>query len=181
MDYRKHRPAGEPFDRRNAFRLARELAALGLPVGMWLYRGDAAASLARAGVRPDDLFVHLRQAQKRVTATRETDRMAVAMREADLCVPLFARQDRPPMYARAAALAWRLAVARPPGAWFPFPSARLAVWLDIHRNTADGLVCELEDDGLIAVRRNKAGQTVWDSRVGRAREVTFVGPRPEGD
>jgi hypothetical protein len=162
------------FDKRNALRLTRELRASGSPLErVWVECLENACD--RLGVEPRALRRFLERSWGATKVGRCRDRWHKAADQAGESFGRFRDLLRHRRDAWAAALAFNLGeLARGEG-WFPFPSARLAEWLRVHRDTADAIVSRLEAAGLIEVRRDKKGRTAYRFKAGDAREVRWVG------
>jgi Mn-dependent DtxR family transcriptional regulator len=65
--------------------------------------------------------------------------------------------------ARLLALAFHLSRVRG-GDWGGFGSARIAIWLGVHRNTVDADVKRLESAGLLQARKDHNGKVVYSYR-----------------
>ncbi len=89
----------------------------------------------------------------------------------------FSVPGEPAYFSRVLALAYHLTPADP-AAWAAFGSARIAAWLDLHRDTIDDAVGLLEERKLIRVHRDAAGKTIHSGKKKQARGVRYIGPVP---
>jgi hypothetical protein len=176
---RKARLGGRPFARENLFRLARELRALGRTPAAVADSPAWAEACRLLAARPDDLFAALTDAVGRVRVAPDADRLSAAMRAADRDAHRFpVPAEGRPYYARLLAVAHHLSRTADTGGWFAFGSARLAAWLDLHRNTVDVTVGHLERLGLLRVARDADGRTRCSYSRGDSRMVRYTGPPP---
>lgn len=172
-------PAG--FDGRQAFELARRLAAGGVWFSHALYDGPLGEAFARLGLDPEPVMAGLWAAFDAVRTDRSTDGLAVAMGRADGYAARFRHPGRERHYPRVAALAYCLSLDRPRAAHFPLPVERVAGWLGVERRAAGRVVRALDADGVIRLRRDEGGRVAWSYRAGDAREAVYTGPRFPAD